>query len=305
MSFSTAFSKKVITLNSGVLALAATLIIWASYFVALRSGAQSTLTGLDMALLRFILPAVLLIPVLIRSRARILAVKKRYLLGIAIGAGLPFYVLSVIASGYVQAVIGSLLVPGVSPVFVTLVAVLFYRERLCKRKLVGLVIILLGISLLISNYTAPGTENGYLGPALYIIAAACWAAYTVSVKMSKLPAMELAALLNVTAAAVLLALAPLQLFESNIANATWQQILPQLLIMGIFCGLITVMTYGHAIHKLGAEVSASWGATTPVLVCLMAWFILGEALDLITVIAMGSIISGVVCANFKSRSLKR
>ena len=301
MLYSMTSSKKTASLNSGVLALAATLIIWASYFVALRSGAQSVLTSLDMAILRFLLPAVILIPVLIKSRARILAVKKRYLLGIAIGAGLPFYVLSVIASGHVQAVIGSLLVPGVSPVFVTLLAVVCYKERLAKRKISGLAIILAGIGLLISTYVAAGTTQGYLGAIFYIAAAACWAVYTVSVKMSQLKGIELAAVLNITAAIIVVGVLPFEIFTSNLAIASWQQILPQLLVMGVFCGLITVITYGHAINKLGAELSACWGATTPVIVCVLAFLILGEELDTTTVIAMAMIITGVVCANFKRR----
>jgi len=287
------------TVNSGVLALVATLIIWSSYFVALRSGAQSALTSFDMALLRFVLPGLLLLPVMYRSRGTICKVKKRYLLGVMVGAGLPFYLLSVIASGNVQAVIGSLLVPGVAPVFVTVIAVCFYRERLAKRRVVGLGTVLLGIAILMAENYNTQSSSALFGSLLYLLAAACWAVYTVSVKLAKLSSLEIAALLNITAATGLLVAAPMGVFETNLSIVPWQQILPQLVVMGGFCGLVAVITYGHAINKLGAEMSACWGAMTPVLVAILAFLILRESLQLSTIVAMLVITLGVVCANFK------
>lgn len=296
-------------LNSGVLALVATLIIWASYFVALRSGAQSVLTGFDMALLRFVLPAVLLLPVLVRARKRIASVSKRYLLGIAAGAGLPFYLFSVLASGEVQAVIGSLLVPGVSPLLVTMMAIVLFKERLSKQRMLGLSVIVLGISLLVLNQLnlSSASDISYsslLGMGLYLCAAACWAVYTVSVKMAKLSGLEIAAVLNCSAAVFLLAALPTGHFSSELAQESWQTIGSQLLIMGVCCGLVTVVTYGHAINTLGAEFTACCGAMTPILVAILAFLILGETLSLSTVSAMSLIILGVVFANFKIQSRK-
>ncbi len=289
------------SINSGVLALVTTLLIWSSYFVALRSGAQSSLTSFDMALLRFLLPALVLLPVLYRSRRNIFKAKKRYLIGISVGAGLPFYLLSVIASGHVKAVVGSLLVPGVAPVFVTLMAILFYKEKLSKRRLVGLSIVLVGISILVSANLDSGAENSYLGAVFYMLAASCWAVYTVSIKVAKLSGLELAAVLNIVAAIGLLLSLPFGFFETNLAATPWAQIVPQLIIMGIFCGLISVVTYGHAINELGAELSVCWGALTPVLVSVLAFIILKETVEIETVIAMLIITTGVVCANFKFR----
>ena len=302
-NYRTAFSN----MNSGVLALIATLIIWSSYFVALRSGAQSSLTGFDMALLRFMLPALLLTPMLIKSRKRIANVPKRYLLGIAAGAGLPFYLFSVLASGQVQAVIGSLLVPGVSPLLVTIMAIVFYKERLSKQRMLGLFTILGGIAMLVGNQLGLNAGStisfgSLIGMGLYLCAAGCWAVYTVSVKMSKLNGLEIAAILNCSAAIILLAVLPTQLFTSNMAQESLETIFAQLLVMGVFCGLITVITYGHAISRLGAEITACWGAMTPILVAVLAFLILGEALSVSTIAAMMLIIMGVVFANFKRRS---
>jgi drug/metabolite transporter (DMT)-like permease len=289
------------TVNTGWVALLATLVIWASYFIVLRSGVQSSLTTFDMVLLRFILPGTILAPLILQRWEMIKRVKKRYLFGIMLGAGLPFFLLSVLASGHVQAVVGSLLVPGLAPVFVTLIAVFFYRERLSKRRLFGLSAVLVGIGVLVSSHLSASNEQAYLGSLLYIMAAGCWAIYTVSVKLSKLSGLEIAAVLNTTAALTLLALLPFDIFPSNLAHSHWQQVLPQLIVLGVFSGFVSVITYGHAIKQLGAELSACWGATTPVLVAVLAYLVLGESLNLTTMAAMTVIIAGVVVANLKSR----
>ena len=287
----------MVKMNSGFVCLIVTILIWAFYFVALRTGAQSQLTSYDMALLRFMLPALLLLPVLVKARCKIMAVKKRYLLGIAAGAGLPFYLLSVIASSEVQAVVGSLLIPGVAPVFVTMIAVLCYSQRLHKSRIIGLSVVLAGVAVLLQSELSSNTEQLIGGPLLYLLAAACWAVYTISVKVSGLSGIEVATVLNVTAAVVLLLGLPTPIFTSNLASVPLEHIAGQLLIMGIFCGLISVITYGHAIQSLGAELSACWGAITPVLVSVLAFFLLSEQLDINTVFAMLAIFIGVVYAN--------
>lgn len=304
MLLSSTYKSAMSGLNSGVLALIATLIIWSSYFVALRSGAQSSLTGYDMALLRFVLPGMLLIPVLIRANSTIIQTPKRYLFGIACGAGLPFYLFSVMASGEVQAVIGSLLVPGVSPVLVTVMAVICYREKLAKNRVLGLSAVLVGISVLVANQMLLDThysfsERSLLGMGLYLCAAACWAVYTVSVRMAKLNGLEIAAVLNCSASVILGIAGATGEFTSHLAQEAWQTSLSQLLIMGVCCGLITVITYGHAINRLGAELSACWGALTPVIVALLAYWVLGETVTFATASAMLLIILGVVYANLK------
>jgi drug/metabolite transporter (DMT)-like permease len=288
---------------SGVLSLVMTLLVWSSYFVALRSGAQSQLTNYDMAVLRFILPALVLLPVLYRAKARILATKKRYLFGIMSGAGLPFYLLSVIASSKVQAVVGSLLIPGVAPVFVTMFAVFFYRESLSRRRFFGLFAVVVGVCLLVSAEL--GSDNPQLlGPGLYLVAAVLWATYTVSIKMSALSSLEVAAILNVSAAVVIVICMPFASFTSNLTQVSLQEIFPQLIIMGVFCGLVSVVTYSNAIKNLGAELSACWGALTPVLVAILAYVFLSEQLDTNSLMAMLIICGGVICANFKKRKKK-
>ncbi len=125
-------------INPGYFAVFTTLLIWAGFFISLRAGAKSVLTSADLALIRFGVPALFLSGLAWRRRDKILATPKRYLLGILCGAGLPFFFISATAMQYAPVAHGSTLVPGTLPLFVTAIAILFYKESLSRHRAWGL-----------------------------------------------------------------------------------------------------------------------------------------------------------------------
>ncbi|ATG76058.1 hypothetical protein AN401_19255 [Zobellella denitrificans] len=96
----------------GYLAAAGTVLIWSVYFLSLRLGALSPLGPLDITLFRYAVPGLVLLPLLLARRARIRAVNPLWLLGMVLGAGLPFFLLSVLGMGLAPVVQGSTLIPG-------------------------------------------------------------------------------------------------------------------------------------------------------------------------------------------------
>jgi drug/metabolite transporter (DMT)-like permease len=299
-------SMKITFPSSGIMALIATLTIWSAYFTALRSGSQTSLTIFDLALLRFVLPAILLLPILFRARKKIAAIKKGYLLSIVVCGGSLYYLLSLLAAGFVPAVFGSLLVPGVLPFFVTLIAVLVYKQPLSQNRIIGLGIISVGVVLLVLPALGVMDYSTLTGIGLYLCGSLTWATYTISVRIAKLGGLETAAIVN-SATALMLGIGSLVMdFDSNMFQAPWSEILPQLVVMGLFCGVFSVVTYGHAINELGAEMSACWGALTPALVAFLAWLVLGEALSMNTIMAMCLIVAGVIVTTItKNRTIGR
>jgi len=114
----------------GLMAMGVTLLIWASFFISLRASSQSALTIGDIALLRF-LPAALVFGWLTLPKAKkIQQTPKRYLLAIALGAGLPFLLLAANGLRYAPVADGASLIPGILPLFVTSIAAVCYRERI-------------------------------------------------------------------------------------------------------------------------------------------------------------------------------
>jgi drug/metabolite transporter (DMT)-like permease len=113
----------------GYLAAAGTVLIWSVYFLSLRLGALSPLGPLDITLFRYAVPGLVLLPLLLARRARIRAVNPLWLLGMVLGAGLPFFLLSVLGMGLAPVVQGSTLIPGTAPLFVSLLAAWVFGQR--------------------------------------------------------------------------------------------------------------------------------------------------------------------------------
>jgi len=105
-----------------------TVLIWSSYFLSLRFRARSPMGIFDLALFRFCIPGLILAHLLVKRRRRFMEVKFRYLLGIILGAGLPFFLLSAAAMKWTRVAEGSTLIPGAAPLFVTGIAVLIFKS---------------------------------------------------------------------------------------------------------------------------------------------------------------------------------
>ncbi|WP_038218672.1 MULTISPECIES: EamA family transporter, partial [Vibrio] len=114
----------------GYLAIGTTLLLWSGFFLSLKAGASGLLTPADIALTRFLLPALLLSPLVWRTRHQLQNVPIRYLIGLFIGCGLPYLLMTSHAMHYVPVSDGSALVPGVLPLFVSGIAVLLFKQPL-------------------------------------------------------------------------------------------------------------------------------------------------------------------------------
>ena len=74
----------------GYCAMFATLLVWASFFISLKFGVHSQLEPADIAITRFIIPSLILIPFVVKHLPSISAVPKRYKAGLIIGSGLQY-----------------------------------------------------------------------------------------------------------------------------------------------------------------------------------------------------------------------
>ena len=78
-------------LQLGIAAAFITIMIWASWLISVKVGTSSNLTTFDLAIMRYVAPALVLLPFLYKSWSKVMAVPKRILAGIVLGAGVPFF----------------------------------------------------------------------------------------------------------------------------------------------------------------------------------------------------------------------
>ena len=272
-----------------------TVLIWSSYFLSLRFRALSPMAIYDLALFRFGIPGLILGRLLVKHRQRILEVKARYLLGIILGAGLPFFLLSAAAMNWSPVADGSTLIPGAAPLFVTGIAVWLFGQRMSMLRIVGLLAIAVGVaSFLYSSLIDPNLEllHGHL---LFLVCSFLWAVFTISVRQSGLNPLEVTAVLTVPNG-TLLVLWGLVMQPGLTWNALPAGDLTALMLtQGIAVGLGSGVLYAYAISRLGAEATSAIGSMTPVSATLLAAVLLSESIELTALLGSILVTAGVIC----------
>ncbi|WCN11710.1 EamA family transporter [Marinomonas mediterranea] len=281
----------------GIMASIFTTLIWGVFFIAMRAGATSALTSFDLAILRFGLAAILLFPFVIKDWQKIKATPKTLLLGILVGAGVPFFYLCSFGAAYAPASHSGLIITGTFPLFVAVIAVVIFKETLSKQKIIGLASIGLGIAALLTLAFIGGNTEYWKGDLIFLLAAAFWAIFSVCLRVAGLPPLAMAGFLSLISTAILAALFAFGIVQSGFPNTPVELIISQLLIQSVCVGLLAGFTYGYAINKIGAERSSAIGSLTPVLVGLAASPILGEQLTAASAIGMILVCLGVLLAS--------
>ena len=281
----------------GLLAAFITICIWASWLVSVKVGVKSVLTTFDLALMRYAIPALIFTPFLYQSRRLVLSVPKLTLLGITLGAGVPFFFLSSAGMHYAPVSHAGLLIPGTFPLFVTAIAFFVFKEPLSRPRFLGLIFILFGIIalLLISIWSL--NNSVWKGDLLFISASFLWAVYTISLRVAGLPPLASTALLCLVSTFILLMLLFGGIVTSNFNLVSLDELAWQFIVQSVLVGLCTGFSYGYAINSVGAERTAAMGALTPVLASLLAVFLLTEMIGIAAIFGLFFICIGVIFAS--------
>ena len=208
----------------GYAAIITTLFLWSGFFLSLRGGAISDLQPADIALARFLIPAAVLLPFVLKSMNQIRAVPSKYLLGIIVGSGLPYLLIAGTAMHYAPVSHGSALIPGTLPLFVSAIAVLCYQQPLSQHRIIGLSAVLLGILVfLLSNL---GAEYNWLqlkGHSLFLVGSLMWAIFTISARVANLNAYVCAGFVSVISFAMLVIAVGFGWLDSYLATTPIKQ----------------------------------------------------------------------------------
>lgn len=288
----------------GILSALATVFIWSCFLLSIRAGAVSTLTTFDLAIMRFVLPGLVLLPWVIRDWHLLTSTSPWVLLGICIGAGVPFFYLSSLGASYAPAAHSGLLVPGTFPLFVTAIAVLVFKEPISSQRLIGLLCIGLGVLSLVLMSMLQGTEALWKGDLIFLLAALFWAIYTICLRLAGLPPLAITGVLCLASSLILGLLFVSGQATTGIPETPMMTVMIQFLVQAILVGIVAGFTYGFAINLIGAELSAAIGSLTPVLVSLLAIPLLNETFTIASALGLALVCSGVILASgFSFRSL--
>lgn len=294
LAFVSLFSRRVFSVPPpllGWLAALAAALIGSGWQIASRHGVTTTLGPVELAVMRYGVPALLLAPLWLRPRRWPVGLSMPRCVLLVLCGGLPFGLVVLAGALWAPAAHMGIFVAGSLPVFTALGGWLVSDDRPAPARLVGLLLIVLGMGV----YGAAGwnaTPGAWRGDLLFVLAALLWSAYTLAFRGSGLTPWQGAAMVNLGSALLLL---PVLLVAGapRLLSAPWTDVAWQVLGQGVMAGLLGLVVYSVAIARLGAARAALSAALVPLLTGVGAAWLLGEPLSGALLAAVVLVVPGV------------
>jgi len=241
---------------------------------ATRVAAIQNIAPIDVALLRYSIPALLLAPVWLATLRKL----RRAPIWSAcamLGWGAPFLWLVTASLKDTEVIYLATIVPCI----------------------VGCAFIATATLLVISKAVFGGINLSSIG--LMLLAAAGWSAYVVSFRHTGLTAAEGAAWVSFASTALIVLFKVIHnvIYGGELLPLTTEQLIFNAFAQGFVSGFVAVLAYTIAIGRLGTAQAASYSVLVPVLAALFAWVWLGEVPTTFNLIALFLGTTGVAIFN--------
>ena len=179
---------------------------WGLYWLPLRSIEQSGIVGSWSIVLVNACPLLILVPLIFFNLGKLKKYPKPiFFAGIMIGAAFTFY-----ANGLVQtSVIRATLLFYLSPIWSTIIGIIWLNERLTIARVISIIVALIGLILLLYDFRNQETAMLNFGEFSSILSGLFWAlGASILKKWSKLPIIPLTAIVyfSTTSLSILLAI---------------------------------------------------------------------------------------------------
>ena len=263
---------------TGYLAAFGTVIIWAAFLVISRLGGKTALTGWDIAALRLGVGSALLLTFSWRLGWSVWRDLKLWAL--ALSGGAIFLVLIYSGLKLAPAAHGGILVPGMQPFLVTILAWIFLKTRPPRQRIIALIPIALGV-ICVAMPTLTGLQpdtSTLIGDGLLLASSAIWALYSVLAKKWSYHPWLLTRFLAVASALVYLPIYVLFL-PKGIDQVSDGMLVLQGLYQGIGPTILAMLFFLRAVSLLGAERTGALISLVPIIAGLAAVPLLDEPLS--------------------------
>jgi drug/metabolite transporter (DMT)-like permease len=271
----------------GPAAVVSAIVIWGATFV----GSKVALRHLAPSELAFLRQVFGLPPLLwLAWRARRILLPLRYLVPLCATGMVGFFLFANLGLQRASASVGGL-VQGLAPVLIALLAVIFLRERLTPRILIGIALALAGAVLL-----AWGTLHveSTLGLVFLFLSVLSWSIYTVIGRHigDRITAVQ-ATVLPVCLSVVVFAFGPL--FERWTAAPA--STLALAAVIGFFGSGIAYVLWSYGIARVPAARAGVYSNLVPVVAVVLAYGLLGESLSGRQLAGGAVVLAGAVLAS--------
>lgn len=279
-------------------------VFWAGAFIAGKFSIAE-FPVFSLVFFRFLIATIIIFMIMIKVEEDWKITKKDIKMFVILGVVgmIGYHVFFFLSLKYTTAT-NSSLIGATNPIVTTILACIFLKEKITYKSIIGILISLFGVMLI-----ATGGDMGVLlslkfntGDILMIIAVFCWAIYGILSKK----ALETYSPIKITSYAFLtcvILLIPFVIYEKpwvylpNVTINGWASVIYMAIFPSVFGYLIQQMSN----KKIGPTKTSLYINLVPVFSMILAFFMLGESISLIKIIAGLLIIAGI-CTNLFSKN---
>ena len=283
------------------LAVTAT-VIWSGNFIVAR-GANAQIGPFSLAFYRWFTATLIIAPFAwkkFKAEKSIVYAERKHLFWVSLTGMVLFNTSIYIAGHYTSAINMALIGTTSSPIFATILAVIYLNEKLSVTRIAGMAICITGILVLISKGSLQtlASFRFSIGDLWMLCGAFAFAVYNILVKKKPINISAINFLFVIFGMGTFILL-PFFLTELSIGASThWNfSLLASILYLGIGTSIISYLCWNKALHKLGTGRTVLFGNLIPIFSTLEAVIILGEKFTGIHIISGGLVIVGLVLAN--------
>ena len=283
------------------LAVLATLI-WSGNFVIAR-GVNQQIPPVSLAFYRWSLATVLIAPLAIKKfkeEKQIVLTNWKYIFWVALTGITLFNTFVYVAGHYTSAINMALIGTTSSPIFATIMAVVFLKERMNTFRIVGILLCVAGIVLLLSkgSWENLASFRFSVGDLWVLAGAFAFAVYNILVRKKPGGISAINFLFVIFLLGTIL-LFPAYLTELNITGPVqWNgNLYGSIIYLGLGTSVISFLCWNAALQKLGTGTTVLFGNLIPIFSTLEAVWLLGEQINTIHLISGLLVIGGLIIAN--------
>jgi len=276
----------------GYVCAGAVALIWATWLVAARSGAQSTLTVFDLAALRYGVSAIFALPLVLYFKPwQSMPTRRIVILTFLLS---PVYILFVFSGFvYAPAAHGGIFMNGVLPAFTLLIGWYWLSEKVSLTQLLGVLAIIVGASLAMADASTLSLSDSWIGDLMFVIAAIFFSTYLVLGRLWQIKTLQILMCSSVINAIIFMPVWYL-LLPSGMAEASDSQLLLQTLYQGLIPNLLGLLLVATAVRHVGPAATAAFMAAVPGMGTILSLIFLGEVPGLLGWLSLAILTPGIV-----------
>jgi drug/metabolite transporter (DMT)-like permease len=266
------------------------MLVWGSTYVVTKIAVRD-IPPLTLAVLRYLIAAVVLVPVAI-ARGGLMRLPRPLPIGSLISMGLTGVAILTVGFNY-GLLYGSAsqgaLIYALSPAAVAIAAVFGLGESLSRRRIAGIALSVAGTALVVaSGRMDPGAPRPLLGALCMAAGIIAWAGYTVVAKrLAGADQIVVIAWVSIIGTVLLLPFAAIELLQAPMIRLTLEGWLSAL-FLGAVASAGAYVVYSLVLRELDASLVGAWFPLDPLVGVATAVLFLGEELH------RGQVVGGVI-----------